>query len=220
MPRTELVNEMKDNGVVAVVRTKHPDKLLKIAEAIYDGGVKFIEITMTVPNALKMIEQVRNSVRDDIIIGVGSVLASDTAQKAIDSGAQFVVSPIFNKDIIDTVHKNNIPAMPGTFTPTEMLNAHQCGADIIKVFPADILGMKFFKGVKAPMPELNLMPTGGVTLDNAGDWIRAGACAVGVGTALLDVQAIEENNYKKLTENARRIVNSINSVDKPKLVST
>ena len=220
MPRTELVNEMKDNGVVAVVRTKHPDKLLKIAEAIYDGGVKFIEITMTVPNALKMIEQVRNSVRDDIIIGVGSVLASDTAQKAIDAGAQFVVSPIFNKDIIDTVHKNNIPAMPGTFTPTEMLNAHQCGADIIKVFPADILGMKFFKGVKAPMPELNLMPTGGVTLDNAGDWIRAGACAVGVGTALLDVQAIEENNYKKLTENARRIVNSINSVDKPKLVST
>jgi 2-dehydro-3-deoxyphosphogluconate aldolase/(4S)-4-hydroxy-2-oxoglutarate aldolase len=211
MSRLEIVNEMKDNGVVAVVRTKHPDKLIKIAEAIYEGGVKFIEITMTVPNALKMIEQVRNSVRDEIIIGVGSVLDSGTAQNAIDAGAQFVVSPIFKKDIIDTAHKNNVPAMPGTFTPTEMLTAHQSGADVIKVFPADVLGMKFFKAVKAPIPDLNLMPTGGVNLDNAGEWIRAGACAVGVGTALLDVQAIEENNYKKLTENARRINDSIKS---------
>jgi 2-dehydro-3-deoxyphosphogluconate aldolase/(4S)-4-hydroxy-2-oxoglutarate aldolase len=180
MSRLEIVNEMKDNGVVAVVRTKHPDKLIKIAEAIYEGGVKFIEITMTVPNALKMIEQVRNSVRDEIIIGVGSVLDSGTAQNAIDAGAQFVVSPIFKKDIIDTAHKNNVPAMPGTFTPTEMLTAHQSGADVIKVFPADVLGMKFFKAVKAPIPDLNLMPTGGVNLDNAGEWIRAGACAVGV----------------------------------------
>jgi 2-dehydro-3-deoxyphosphogluconate aldolase/(4S)-4-hydroxy-2-oxoglutarate aldolase len=211
MSRLEIVNEMKDNGVVAVVRTKHPDKLIKIAEAIYEGGVKFIEITMTVPNALKMIEQVRNSVRDEIIIGVGSVLDSGTAQNAIDAGAQFVVSPIFKKDIIDTAHKNNVPAMPGTFTPTEILTAHQSGADVIKVFPADVLGMKFFKAVKAPIPDLNLMPTGGVNLDNAGEWIRAGACAVGVGTALLDVQAIEENNYKKLTENARRINDSIKS---------
>ena len=211
MSRAELVKEMKNNGIVAIIRTKYPDKLIKIAEAIYEGGVKFIEITMTVPNALKMIKEVRNSVSQEIILGVGSVLDSDTAQKAIDAGAQFVVSPIFKKEIIDKAHKNNVPAMPGTFTPTEMLNAHQYGADIIKVFPADILGMKFFKAVKAPMPDLNLMPTGGVNLDNAGDWINAGACAVGIGTALLDVKAIEQNNYKKLTENARRINDSIKS---------
>jgi 2-dehydro-3-deoxyphosphogluconate aldolase / (4S)-4-hydroxy-2-oxoglutarate aldolase len=211
MTRAEIVKEIKNNGIVAIIRTKYPDKLIKIAEAIFEGGVKFIEITMTVPNALKMIKDVKNSVSDEIILGVGSVLDSDTAQKAIDAGAQFVVSPIFKKEIIDKAHKNNVPAMPGTFTPTEMLNAHQNGADIIKVFPADILGMKFFKAVKAPMPDLNLMPTGGVNLDNAGDWINAGACAVGIGTALLDVKAIEQNNYKKLTENARRINDSIKS---------
>lgn len=212
MSRSEIVDEIIKSGVVAVVRTKHPDKLIRIAEALCEGGVKFIEITMTVPNAIKMIEEVSGVVHDEITIGVGSVLDPGTAQKAIDAGAQFVVSPIFKKEIIDTVHNNNLPAMPGTFTPTEILTAHESGADIIKVFPADVLGMNFFKAVKAPMPDLKIMPTGGVTLDNAGEWIRAGACAVGVGTALLDSRAIEENNYKKLTENARRINESINSV--------
>ena len=161
-------------------------------------------------------QQVRDSANTEIIIGVGSVLDTDTAQKAIDAGAQFVVSPIFNKDIIVTAHKNNVPAMPGTFTPTEIFNAQKQGADIIKVFPADVLGMSFFKSIKAPMPNLKIMPTGGVTLDNAGDWIKSGACAVGIGSALLDERAIEDNNYNKLTENARRIINSINSVNKPK----
>ncbi|UCH66297.1 MAG: bifunctional 4-hydroxy-2-oxoglutarate aldolase/2-dehydro-3-deoxy-phosphogluconate aldolase [Ignavibacterium sp.] len=212
MSRTEIVKEISNNGVVAVVRTKHPDKLLRIAEAICEGGVKFIEITMTVPNTLNMIEEVSRLVNHEIYIGVGSVLDPGTAQKAIDAGAKFVVSPIFNKNIIETAHNNNVPAMPGTFTPTEILTAHKSGSDIIKVFPADVLGMNFFKAVKAPMPDLRLMPTGGVNLDNAGEWIRAGACAVGVGTALLDVKAIEENDFKKLTENARRIVASINSV--------
>jgi len=218
MSREEIVKNIIENGVVAVVRTKHPDKLVRIAEAIYEGGIKHIEITMTVPNALKMIAEVRGSANAKIIIGVGSVLDSDTAQKAIDAGAQFVVSPIFNKEILSTAHKNNVPAMPGTFTPTEIFNAQEQGADIIKVFPADVLGMSFFKSIKAPMPNLKIMPTGGVTLDNAGDWIKAGACAVGIGSALLDERAIEENNYSKLTENAKRIINSINSVNKPKSV--
>jgi 2-dehydro-3-deoxyphosphogluconate aldolase/(4S)-4-hydroxy-2-oxoglutarate aldolase len=218
MSRAEIVKNIIDNGVVAVVRTKQPDKLLRIVEAIYEGGIKNIEITMTVPNALKMITQVRASTSIDILVGVGSVLDSDTAQKAIDAGAQFVVSPIFNKEILATAHKNNVPAMPGTFTPTEIFNAQQAGADIAKVFPADVVGMPFFKAILAPMPNLKLMPTGGVTLDNAGDWIKAGACAVGIGSALLDEKAIEENNYSKLTENAKRIMNSLNFVDKPKLI--
>jgi 2-dehydro-3-deoxyphosphogluconate aldolase/(4S)-4-hydroxy-2-oxoglutarate aldolase len=218
MSRVEIVKEIVDNGVVAVVRTKHPNKLIKIVEAIYEGGIKCIEITMTVPNALNMITQVRKSASPEILVGVGSVLDSDTAQKAIDSGAQFVVSPIFNKNILATVHKNELPVMPGTFTPTEIFNAQREGADIVKVFPADVLGMSFFKSIKAPMPDLKIMPTGGVTLDNAGDWIKSGACAVGIGSALLDERAIEENNFNKLTQNAQRIMNSINSVDKPKLV--
>jgi len=218
MSRAEIVKNIIDNGVVAVIRTKHPDKLLRIVEAIYEGGIKNIEITMTVPYALIMIAQVRESTSAEILVGVGSVLDSDTAQKAITAGAQFVVSPIFNKEILETAHKNNVPVMPGAFTPTEIFNAQQQGADIIKVFPADVLGMSFFKSIKAPMPYLKLMPTGGVTLDNAGDWIKAGACAVGIGSALLDERAIEENNYNKLTENAKRIMNSLHSVDKPNLI--
>ena len=218
MFREEIVKKMIANGVVAVVRTKHPDKLIKIVEAIYEGGIKSIEITMTVPNALNMIAQVSKSASSEILVGVGSVLDSDTAQKAINAGAKFVVSPIYNKEILSTSHKNNIPVMPGCFTPTEIFNAQQAGADIVKVFPADVLGMSFFKSIKAPMPELRIMPTGGVSLDNAGDWIKSGACAVGIGSALLDERAIEENNYNKLTENAKRIMKSINSVDKPKLI--
>lgn len=218
MSREEIVKCIIDNGVVAVVRTKHPDKLIKIIEAIYEGGIKCIEITMTVPNALNMITQVRKSVSSEILVGVGSVLDSDTAQKAIDAGAKFVVSPIYNNEILSISHKNNVPVMPGCFTPTEIFNAQKAGADIIKVFPADVLGMRFFKSIKAPMPNLKIMPTGGVTLDNAGDWIKSGACAVGIGSALLDEKAIEDSNYSKLTENAKRIINSLNSVDKPKLI--
>lgn len=218
MSREEILKKIIEYGVVAVVRTKQPDKLIKIIEAIYAGGIKSIEITMTVPRALKMIEQVSKLVNDEIILGVGSILDSNNAQRAIDAGAKFVVSPIFNKEIIITSHNNNVPAMPGTFTPTEIFNAQEAEADIIKVFPADVLGMSFFKSIKAPMPHLRIMPTGGVTLDNAGDWIKAGACAVGVGSALLDGQAIEENNFRKLTDNAKRIMNSLKSVDEPKFI--
>ncbi|MBK7629538.1 MAG: bifunctional 4-hydroxy-2-oxoglutarate aldolase/2-dehydro-3-deoxy-phosphogluconate aldolase [Ignavibacteriales bacterium] len=218
MSREEIVKNIIDNVVVAVVRTKHPDKLIRMVEAIFEGGIKSIEITMTVPNALEMIAQVSKFANPEILVGVGSVLDTDTAQKAIDAGAQFVVSPIFNKEILITTNKNNVPVMPGCFTPTEIFNAQQAGADIVKVFPADVLGMSFFKSIKAPMPKLKIMPTGGVTLDNAGDWIKAGACAVGIGSALLDEKAIEENNYSKLTENAKQIMNSISSVDKPKLI--
>lgn len=211
MTRSEIVKSVLDSKVVAVVRTKYPDRLLKIAEAIYEGGVQHIEITMTVPNALEMIKSVKSKVSSGIIIGVGSVLDKETAQKAIDAGAEFVVSPIFREEILETAHKNNKPAIPGCFTPTEIYHAYTCGADIIKVFPADVVGQSFFKSIKAPIPKVQLMPTGGVTLDNGGAWIKAGACAVGVGTALLDNRAIEENNFSKLTENALRITSSIMS---------
>jgi 2-dehydro-3-deoxyphosphogluconate aldolase/(4S)-4-hydroxy-2-oxoglutarate aldolase len=124
------------------------------------------------------------------------------------------VSPIFKKEIIEVAHKNGVPALPGCFTPTEIQTAFEAGADIIKIFPADVLGMAFFKGILAPMPQLKLMPTGGVTLTNAGDWINAGACAVGVGTALLDKKAIENENYNLLTDNARLIMSSIEAAKK------
>jgi 2-dehydro-3-deoxyphosphogluconate aldolase/(4S)-4-hydroxy-2-oxoglutarate aldolase len=134
---------------------------------------------------------------------VGSVLNPETAQKAIDAGARYVVSPIFKPEIVEKAHMNDVPAFPGAFTPTEIQTAFECGADIVKVFPADVVGMAFFKAIKAPMPHLKIMPTGGVTLTNVADWIRSGACAVGVGGALLDKKAVDNGNYDVLTANAK-----------------
>ena len=128
--------------------------------------------------------------------------------------AKYVVSPILKKEIIEIAQKYDVPVMPGCFTPTEIYSAFEMGADIAKVFPADVVGMPFFKAILAPMPHLKLMPTGGVSLTNAGDWLKAGACAVGIGSALLDDKVIKEENYLKLTENAKSIMNSINSVNK------
>ncbi len=210
MKRQEIVNSLIKASAVAVVRLTDPTKLIKVSEAIYAGGVSAIEITMTVPNAIKMIEEASKVLGSYMLVGVGSVLDPDTAQKAIDAGAKYVVSPIFKKEIIKTAHKNNIPAMPGAFTPTEIQTAYEAGADIVKVFPADVVGMAFFKGILAPMPHLKLMPTGGVSLTNAGDWLKAGACAVGVGTALLDKKAIASGDHKTLTENAILLMESIN----------
>jgi 2-dehydro-3-deoxyphosphogluconate aldolase/(4S)-4-hydroxy-2-oxoglutarate aldolase len=210
MSREQVVKTIIDAGAVAVIRLSDSRKLIKVAEAIYKGGVSGIEITMTVPNAIQVIENASKEIGSYMNVGVGTVLDPETAQKAIDAGAKYVVSPIFKKAIIDIAHKNGIPAMPGAFTPTEIQTAYESGADIVKVFPADVVGMAFFKGILAPMPHLKLMPTGGVTLTNAGDWLKAGACAVGVGTALLDKNAIASENYQILTENAKILMGSIN----------
>lgn len=203
-----------ENKAVAVIRMSDPNKLMKVAEAIYKGGVHSVEITMTVPGALKIIEEASKTVGDHINIGVGSVLNRQTANDAISAGAKYVVSPVFKLEIVQEAKKHGIPVMPGAFSPTEILTAFEAGADVVKVFPADIVGMAFFKGVLAPMPQLKLMPTGGVSLTNAGDWLKAGACAVGVGSALLDKKAISDENYSLLTQNAEKLIASINNVKK------
>ena len=209
MKKEEILKELSRLGAVAVIRMSDSEKLKKVSEAIHKGGVSALEITMTTPNALAVIENLSRSMGDEILVGVGSVLDSQTAISAINAGAQFVVSPIYKQEIVETVKKLGIPVMPGAFTPTEIQTAYVNGADIVKVFPADIVGMSFFKSVLAPMSHLKLMPTGGVTLTNAGDWLKAGAIAVGVGTALLEKKAIDENNFAKLTENAKLLVKSI-----------
>ncbi len=212
MSRFEIVQKIIDDGAVAVIRMSDSQKLLRVAEALLEGGISALEITMTTPNALKVIEEASRQLPGEVLIGVGSVLDSETARLAINAGAKYVVSPIFKTEIVQTAHRYNLPVMPGCFTPTEILAAHEAGADIVKVFPADVVGMPFFKAIKAPMPHLNLMPTGGVSLTNAGEWLKAGACAVGVGGALLDKQAIADGNFAKLTENARILRQSIQSV--------
>jgi len=209
MSKETILNKIIELKAVAIIRMSNSDKLKKVVEAIHKGGVSAIEITMTVPNALASIEEVSRTMSDEVLIGVGSVLNSQTASAAINAGAKFVVSPVYKEEVVSTAHKHDLPVMPGAFTPTEALKAYEGGADIVKIFPADVVGMAFFKGVLAPMPFLKLMPTGGVTLHNAGEWIKAGACAVGIGTALLDKKAIEEENYSRLTENAKIFNQSI-----------
>ena len=214
MTRTEILQKIIEEGAVAVIRMSDSRKLMQVARAIQAGGISSIEITMTTPNALAVIEQASKELQGDVLIGVGSVLDAETARLAILAGAKFVVSPIFKPEIIYTAHRYGLPAMTGAFTPTEILTAHEAGADIVKVFPADVLGMAFFKAVKAPMPHLQLMPTGGVSLTNGGDWIRAGACAVGVGGALLDKKAIEKGDFAQLTRNAELLKSHIDGAKK------
>lgn len=214
MDKEKILNEILKAKAVAVLRVKEPDKLKKIIDAIYAGGVSAVEITMTVPNAIQLIEKMNEELDKNIVLGVGSVLNKSVAEDAIKAGAKYVVSPVLKKEIIEAAHNHGVPAMPGCFTPTEIQTAYEYGADVIKVFPADIVGMAFFKAILAPLPHLKLMPTGGVNLTNAGDWLKAGACAVGIGSALLDKKAIAEENYSKLTENAAAIMQSISNAEK------
>ncbi|QOJ28828.1 MAG: bifunctional 4-hydroxy-2-oxoglutarate aldolase/2-dehydro-3-deoxy-phosphogluconate aldolase [Ignavibacteriales bacterium] len=209
MSRADILQKLLERKAVAVIRAKDPEKLRNIIQALAAGGITFAEITMTVPGAIQLIERMTKELDSNIVIGVGSVLNAETASLAIKAGAKYVVSPVLKEDIIMTAHEYDIPAMPGCFTPTEIQRAHELGADIIKVFPADILGMGFFKSVLAPMPHLKLMPTGGVTLTNPGEWIKAGASAVGLGSALLDAKAIDLNNFEQITSNARTVMNSL-----------
>ena len=209
MGKEIIVEKIISCGAAAVIRMKEVDKLLKVVDAIYSGGLNVIEITMTVPNAIQVIESVVKEVNNDVIVGVGSVLNKEMTQNAIDAGAKFVVSPILKREIIDVTHQNKLPVFPGAFTPTEIQTAYEWGADIVKVFPADVVGMKYFKSIKAPLPHLKLMPTGGVTISNAGEWLRNGAVAVGIGSALLDKNAIMNGDYSKLKENAEILMHSI-----------
>ncbi len=190
------------SGVVAVVRLPAAAHVLRVVEAIREGGVVAIEITLTTPGALQAIGEVATAM-PDVEIGAGSVLNAKDVRRALDAGARYVVSPVFKKEIVLAAHARDAAAMPGAFSPTEILEATEAGADIVKVFPSGVVGMSYFKATLAPMPHLKLMPTGGVSPENAGDWIRAGAVAVGVGSSLLDKQAIAEGNFGKLTENAR-----------------
>ena len=207
--RAAVAAEIEAGGVVAVIRLKDPDKLRDCVDAMAKGGVRVLEVTMTVPGAVELIRALAPSLPAGFLLGAGTVTDAATARSVIDAGASFVVGPVFRPDVIEACHALDVPALPGCFSPTEILAAHEAGADIIKVFPATALGPQFIKDVRAPLPQVKLMPTGGVTLDNAGEWIRAGAVAVGVGSALLDAKAIESGDYKALEAGARKIVANV-----------
>ena len=196
-------------GVVAVIRLQDATRLRAVVDALAAGGIRALEVTMTVPGAIELIGEIAPTLPSDFLIGAGTVLDAETARRAIDAGAQFVVSPILRPAVVDEAHRLGRPAMPGCFSPTEIQQAWDAGADIVKVFPATSLGPAFFRDVRGPLPHLKLMPTGGVSIENADEWIRAGAVAVGVGSALLDPRAIAAGEYSSITEKAKRILANV-----------
>jgi 2-dehydro-3-deoxyphosphogluconate aldolase / (4S)-4-hydroxy-2-oxoglutarate aldolase len=204
-----IVSAIEEAGIVAVIRMKEPEKLQAIVDALAEGGIRALEITMTVPGAVELIRQLAPKLPAGFSFGAGTVVDADTVHRVVDAGAQFIVSPVFRREVVAACLARNVAAMPGCFTPTEILDAWDAGADVVKVFPATTLGPGYLKDVHAPLPHVKLMPTGGVTVDNAGDWIRAGAVAVGVGASLLDTNAIAAGDFKVLRTNAERMIANV-----------
>lgn len=199
--RVALIHE---TGVVAIMRAESSDQLLAAADAIKAGGVNAIEVTMTTPGALDVISQAVARYATDVLFGVGSVLDPESARAAILAGAQFVVCPTLNIETIQLCRRYSVPVMPGAYTPTEILTAWEAGADIVKVFPASVGGPAYVKAVKAPLPQVRLMPVGGVDLDTTADFIRAGCDVVAVGSALVNQKLLDARDFDTISERARR----------------
>ena len=207
--RKAVTAAVEEAGIVAVIRIKDPKRLQGVVDAIAEGGIRVLEVTMTVPGAVELIADLAPRMPAGFLLGAGTVVDAVTAGRVIDAGATFIVSPVYRQEVISACHSRDAAAMPGCFSPTEILNAWDGGADVVKVFPATALGPGYIKDLRGPLPHVKLMPTGGVTVENAGDWIRAGAVAVGVGTALLDAKAIAAADYRTLRANAERIVANV-----------
>lgn len=205
----QLVARVEEAGIVAVIRMKEPQKLRAVVDALAEGGIRALEITMTVPGAVELIRQLAPTLPAGFIFGAGTVLDAATVHQVVDAGARFIVSPVFRREVIAACQAREVASMPGCFSPTEILDAWDAGADVVKVFPATALGPGYLKDVRAPLPHVKLMPTGGVTVENAGDWIRAGAVAVGVGSSLLDTKAIADGNYAVLRSKAERMIANV-----------
>jgi 2-dehydro-3-deoxyphosphogluconate aldolase/(4S)-4-hydroxy-2-oxoglutarate aldolase len=198
----KVLQELIDGGVIPVVRVKSADQLEDIFTALLAGGLKAIEVTMTTPRAIEVIGDVSRRMGDDVLVGVGTVLDTETARAAILAGAEFVVCPTLNLEVIRLCQRYDKVICPGAFTPTEILAAWETGADIVKVFPATALGPSYFKDVKGPLPQVRLMPTGGVNLENAGDFIKNGASAIAVGGNLINSKWVAAGEFDKITEAA------------------
>lgn len=200
--KEQVLLSIKDSGMVAVVRGKTSDKAMEIVEKCIEGGIKAIELTFTVPYAHRVIEDISRKYGDSIILGAGTVLDSETARIALLSGAEFIVSPHFNPEVTRLCNRYRKASMAGILTITEAVEAMEAGVDILKLFPGDLFGPAFIKDIRGPLPYAQIMPTGGVSAENAGDWIRAGAVAVGAGSSLMkgDVKA----NAALFMENIRR----------------
>jgi 2-dehydro-3-deoxyphosphogluconate aldolase / (4S)-4-hydroxy-2-oxoglutarate aldolase len=206
MSREADLKRVTECGIVAVVRFADPGPLVEVVRALADGGVTVAEVTFTVPNALDVIREARRQLGDRVLLGAGTVLDPETARAALLAGAEFVVAPSLNLDVIKVCRRYDKLVMPGAFTPTEIVTAWEAGADIVKVFPADVVGPAFFKAMRGPLPQVKLMPTGGVDLTTAGEFLKAGAVCLGVGGQLVDPKAVAAGDFARITQLAKQYV--------------
>lgn len=205
-----LLNQISESGIVAVIRGATKDNIIPIAKALSEGGVKALELTVETPKILSLVEMVADEMKDHAIVGVGTVLDPETARASIMAGAKFVFSPVVNVETIKMTKRYGVLSVPGAFTPTEILTAYENGADLIKVFPANIVGPGYFKDVHGPMPHIPLMPTGGINVSNVGSYIKAGAIAAGVGSTLVNTKAVIDEAYlTNLTKLASQFVSEV-----------
>ncbi|MBA3441286.1 MAG: bifunctional 2-keto-4-hydroxyglutarate aldolase/2-keto-3-deoxy-6-phosphogluconate aldolase [Pyrinomonadaceae bacterium] len=207
MNKSEVIRRITEIGVIPVVRARSGDEAMRAIDAIKEGGISVMEVTMTVPGAVRVIEEVVRRYESDVIIGAGTVLDAETARTVILAGAQFVISPALNLATIECCRRYSVAVMPGALTPTEVITAWTAGADMVKVFPCNALGgASYLRSLKAPLPHIDLVPTGGVSLETAADFIRAGATALGIGSELVDTKALRDNQDNVITARARQLI--------------
>lgn len=209
--RKQTLEQIESSKVVAVVRLDHASELEPTVQALLDGGVRLVEATMTIPGLLEAVPGLVERFAGRMVFGIGSVLDGETAVKAARAGADFVVSPVMKPEILNRAHEAGCAAAVGAYSPTEIQRAWEAGSDIVKVFPAETLGPRYIKGVRAPMPHLKLMPTGGVSADNVGQWLAAGSVALGVGSALVDVKAVRQGRFDVIRDNAAALRQAVDA---------
>jgi 2-dehydro-3-deoxyphosphogluconate aldolase / (4S)-4-hydroxy-2-oxoglutarate aldolase len=209
MNKAEKLNLIRETGVIAIMRAQRPGQLTEAADAIQKGGVRVIEVTMTTPGALNVIAEAAMRYGQEVLFGAGTVLDSETARSAIMAGADFIVAPTLNLEMIALCNRYSIPVMPGCFTPTEMLAAWEAGADMIKLFPAEVGGPGWIKAVLAPLPQLQIVPVGGVDLNTAAAFIRNGAVALGVGSSLINQKLLDAGDMDELTRRAAAFIEEV-----------
>jgi 2-dehydro-3-deoxyphosphogluconate aldolase/(4S)-4-hydroxy-2-oxoglutarate aldolase len=200
MSRDTILKRVLDGGIVAVVRADSGESLVKVVRALAEGGVTAAEITFTVPDAVEVIRQVRHEVGDSVVLGAGTVLDTETARVALLAGAEYIVSPTVNVDVIRLCRRYDKAIMSGAFTPTEVLTAWEAGADIVKIFPADLGGPPYLKALRGPLPQIRVMPTGGVDLNTAESFLKAGACCLGVGGSLVEPKAVASGDFARIRD--------------------
>lgn len=212
LAKSEVIKQLQIDKIVGIVRLNDSSNLVDLARVLKDAGVNFLEITLTTPNAFEAIEKINQILDDDFYVGAGTVTTLDLAEKAIKSGAKFIVSPNFKKEVIEISHLNSIPAMPGCLTPTEIFQAHEARADIVKIFPSSLGGTAYLKEIRGPFPDVKFMPTGSIAPEMIIEYLKVGAFCLGIGTSMIKPDDVYQKNWKNITESITQVQLKINSV--------